>query len=340
MAHSLKVTSPAPRDVWHTLMNVDPESVPYQSPAWLDSLCALGKYEDASRLYETDDGRKILLPFVRRKMRSILSAEGLVTSDELRADDVRAVFADLVQLPFMRVVIRPNPRTGRPWAAGAPPGVLALTRLAHVLDLQGGFQEVWSKRFSKTTRSRIRKAERLGVTVERDTTGQLLPVFYDLLLRSFDRWAVMQHEPRFLTRLRGKARDPLRKFRAIVDTFGPACSIWIARVDGKPAAGSFVLQGGNVNNSRGAMDKDVAASSGAADLLMKLTIEEACRSGCRYYHMGETHSPSLAHFKARFGAEPYAFAEYRLEKMPLTSLDAAMRGLVKRAVGSGRGGIR
>jgi hypothetical protein len=37
--------------------------------------------------------------------------------------------------------------------------------------------------------------------------------------------------------------------------------------------------------------------------------------------MGETGaSESLAHFKSRFGALPYDYAEYRVERLPLTAM--------------------
>ena len=69
-------------------------------------------------------------------------------------------------------------------------------------------------------------------------------------------------------------------------------------------------------------------------LLHRLAIEEACRAGCRYYHMGESgSSASLAQFKRRFGANAYGYAEYRLERLPITSVDAHLRRLVKRLIG-------
>jgi hypothetical protein len=68
-------------------------------------------------------------------------------------------------------------------------------RLAHVLDLEGGFGEVWNHRFTGTARTAASKAERSGLTVERDTTGRLMPAVYELFERSLDRWAEQGHEP-------------------------------------------------------------------------------------------------------------------------------------------------
>ena len=342
---TIKVTSPAPRDVWQALLKVDAEALPYQNPAWLDCICEAGNYEDVSRLYETSDARQFILPLVRRRglpdMLSLAASlpsswgmGGLVGSENIRAEEVAAVFADLARLPFPQIIVRPNPRQGEVWAAAAPRGVTAIPRRAHVLDLEGGFDRVWEERFEKKTRTAVRKAERNGVIVECDTTGRLVPVFYDLLQRSFDRWSHQQHEPRFLTQLRGQNRDPLRKFQIIAKRLGEACRIWIAWVNGQPAAAILVMQYANVNDSRGAMDKEVSARTGANELIQKLAIEDACRAGCRYYHMGESgNSASLSHYKERFGAVAYSYAEYHIERLPITNMNAVLRRIVKRVIG-------
>lgn len=340
-----QVISPAPREVWQALLDVDPEAVPYQNPAWLDCVCSIGNYEDVSRLYQAADGRQFVLPLVRRPglpeaLTPVASLPpgwgmgGLVSSGNIQPEEIAAIFEDLARLPFPKISVRPNPRQGKSWTAAAPRNIIAVPRLAHVLDLEGGFDQVWLKRFDKKTRSAVRKGERSGVVVECDTTGRLVPVFYELLRRSFDRWAQQQHEPRFLTHFRGQMRDPLRKFQMMAERLGDACCIWVAWVNGQPAAAMLVLKYTNVNDSRGAMDKDVAASTGANDLLQSMAIESACRSGCRYYHMGESgSSASLAHFKTRFGAEPYPYAEYHLERFPITRIDAGLRRIVKRVIG-------
>ncbi len=344
-AQPLHVTSPAPREVWQDLLKSDAEALPYQTPAWLDCICAMGGYEDASRLYEFSGSRQLVLPMVRRKgLPAALTTEaslphswgigGLVARGTIHAEEVAAVFADLAGRSVPRTSIRPNPRAGETWAAAAPPGIVKVPRLAHVLDLEGGFERVWTKRFRSTARRNVRKAERAGLVVECDTSGKLVPVFYDLLRRSFDRWARQQHEPRPLARWRGRRRDPLRKFQVIARMLGEACRIWVAWLDGQAAAAIIVLQDANASYIRGAMDKELAGPTRANYVLHRLAIEDACRAGCRYYHMGESgESASLAYFKSRFGATAYPYAEYRLERLPITSVDDRLRGLVKRLIG-------
>ncbi len=342
----LHVTSPVPREVWREVLKSDAGSLVTQTPVWLDCICAMGGYEDASRLYETPEGRQLVLPMVRRKhlpeaLTTVASLPyswgfgGLVAAVEaFQAEEVAAVFADLAGLPFLHASIRPQPLAAETWAAARPPGVITIPRLAHALDLEGGFERVWTKRFASETRSAVRKAERAGLVVECDTSGKLVPVYYDLFRRSVDRWAYQQHEPLLLARWRSQQRDPLRKFQLIARALGEACRIWIAWVNGQPAAAILVLQGANAHYTRGAMDKALAGPTRANDLLHRLAIEEACRAGCRYYHMGESGaSASLANFKSRFGAIAHPYAEYRLERLPITSIDDRLRRLVKRLIG-------
>ena len=65
---------------------------------------------------------------------------------------------------------------------------------------------------------------------------------------------------------------------------------------------------------------------------MKL-IEEACRAGRRWYHMGDsTPSSSLAEFKRRFGAGEEHHTVYLLERWPLTAAEQLAKSAVKRVL--------
>ncbi|HEU5348992.1 MAG TPA: GNAT family N-acetyltransferase, partial [Ktedonobacterales bacterium] len=105
-------------------------------------------------------------------------------------------------------------------------------------------------------------------------------------------------------------------------------------VEGKPAASIIVLHhASNASYWRGAMDKDIADPSRANFLLHRRSIEDACARGCRYYHMGESgDSGSLAYFKEGFGAEPYRYEEYHVERLPITRLVKRARNVAGRIV--------
>ena len=62
-------------------------------------------------------------------------------------------------------------------------------------------------------------------------------------------------------------------------------------------------------------------------------ITDAVALGARSYHLGESGtSASLGRFKEQFGARGHDYAEYRDERIPLSTLDAAVRRAVKRAI--------
>ena len=341
----MNVTSPAPRSAWREVHAADGEALVAQTPEWVDAVCAGGDYADASRLYETRHGTRIVLPLVRKRgpwpkalaprysMPHAWGMGGLLADRPVRPADVSEVVADLASGPALRTAIRPNPLHGSLWAAAAQrPGVAAVERRAHVIDLDGGPDAVF-KRFGRSARAGVRKAERCGIEVECDSTGRLVPVFYELLELSVRRWAEQQHEPLALAQWRARRRDPLEKFVHIATAVGDTLKVWVAWKDGAPAAAMLVLLGANASDTRGAMNKELAAPTNANDLLQWMAIEDACRAGCRSYHLGESGtSRSLAHFKEKFGARPVPYSEYRIERLPLTRAEGLSRDLVKRTL--------
>jgi hypothetical protein len=344
-AERLRVTSPAPRRVWRELQAEDPFALVTQTPEWLESMCELGRYADASRLYEREDGRRLVLPMVRRRPGGgSLALEssfgegwgmgGLVGPGGVTLEDVSLVVGDLAARTVLRTLIRPNPLLASEWAAACGPSVRAVPRLAHVLDLEDGFDHVWRKRFTHMARNNVRRAERAGLVVERGSGDEHVEAFYRLFEASLERWSAKQHEPLWLTRLRGHLRDPARKFRVLARRLGDAFSIWLALSSDRPVAASVVLRGANAHCIRAVFDERAARTSGPNYLLHACAIRDACDAGCRHYHFGESgHSTPLAFFKTRFGATAYPYAEYRLERLPLTPVDRTMRRAAKRLVG-------
>lgn len=344
-AGAVRITSPAPRDVWNELLREDREALVFQSPAWVDTLSAAQGYRDVSRLYEFSNGRKLLLPLVRRpglpaaiavqaSMPHSWGMGGLIAPGGLFSEEVLAVIDDLSRLGSLQTTIRPNPLFAVPWQAATAAGVVSTPMVAHILDLEGGFDNVWSKRFTSETRTSVRKAERSGLVVECDSTGRLVPAFYQLFMQSVQRWAGMQHEPLSLSRWRARRRDPISKFEHMARVLGDRFRVWVAWLDERPVASLIVLQGANASYTRGAMDKELAGPTRANQLLHRMAIEDACLSGCRRYHMGESGtSTSLAQFKSRLGAVAYPYAQYTVERLPFTNFDRGVRRVIKSLIG-------
>jgi Acetyltransferase (GNAT) domain len=346
MTVTLTAVGSAARPAWTRALASDPSALVSQTPAWLDCVCDVGRYADATRAYRTSDGRELVLPLARvRRLPDAAGVEssmpfgwstgGLVSSGgRVLREDVAAVVADLEAQRRLRVAVRPSPSAYPVWEDAVPSGVVRTMHTSQALDLSGGFDEVWSRRFSSNVRRACRRAERLGLTVECDDAGRLIGAFDELYRRSIARWAGQQHEPERLAQWRGQRRDPRRKFSVVAERVGRGCRVWLARRSGEPAAAIIVLTHGEHSTYwRGAMDRELISGTGANELLHRLAIEDACASGRRWYHMGETApGSSLARFKRGFGAVEQPHAGYRFERLPLTAMDAQLRRQVKRVL--------
>jgi hypothetical protein len=335
----------AARPAWERVLAADPAATISQTPAWLDCVCAVGPWRDATRVYATDDARELVLPLVRRRgSPQALLVEGsmpfgwgngglLCGGGELSPADVAAVVAELSRRRPVRISLRPGPAREESWSRGMPASAARAPHFSQSVDLAGGFAAV-AARFSKSARRNVRRAEKGPLSVEWQEGGRLVPVFDRLYRASVDRWAAHHHEPRALARWRARRRDPRRKFETVAERLGPACRIGVAWLAGEPAAAIVVLSHGQHDTSwRAAMDQELAAGTSANELLLSLAIEEACRAGRRWYHMGDSApSSSLAEFKRRFGAKGEHHTAYLLERWPLTAAEQHAKRAVKRVV--------
>ena len=340
----LRVTSPAPRAEWRQVLAADPDALVPQSPEWVDAMCATERVEDASRLYETERGARIVIAMVRRagawpgrlapqaSMPMNWGMGGLVVDGEPTEADLAAIVADIASGPALRTQVRPNPLRDDHWRTAAEHGAVRVPRRAHVLDLRPGADEVF-KAMRSEARRHTRRAERFGVEVESAAGAALIGDFYGLFELSVERWAAQQNEPLALARWRAQRRDPLEKFEQMAESLGEAMRVYVARREGVPVAARVVLIGANCNDTRGAMDKEGVGDSGASALLQWQVIKDACEAGCRSLHMGESGSSAgLAHYKEKFGARPVDYSEYRFERLPLSRADSLARGAVKRVL--------
>lgn len=345
MTVSLVAVGAHARAAWEQALAMDDDALVSQTPAWMDCVCASGRYEDATRAYQTEDGRPVILPLARlRKPKPVRTMSsmpfgwgtgGLVSSDgPVRPDDVASVLADLLHEPLLVAAVRPAPTAADAWAPAVPEGAVRIPHMSQIVPLDGGFDCVW-RAFSSSVRRNCRKAVRRDVSAERDDTGRLVPVFDALYRRCVDRWARQQHEPRWLAHWRSRHRDPVEKFQNVAARLGPACQVWVAWRAGEAIASVVVVTHGCQSTMwRAAIDKDAGRGTGATELLHQLAIEEACEKGHRLFHLGDSApSSSLAHNKRGFGARDAWYYGYRFERLPVTAVDQFVRRQAKKVIG-------
>ncbi len=347
---AVRVTSPAPRAAWESLVRSDPTAVVGQSPKWRDAVVAGGRYDDASVHYAFPSGREVVLPLARPRWQpswatvvsswpQVWGIGGPLTSDgTISPAEAATVLADAERRGTLASGITLSHAADPTWLGAA--GRFEVEDLGcYVLDLDGGFDEVWQKRFRGTARTAVRKAERSGLEVEVGRSGRLLGVYAHLHEMSVRRRAAALGEPVWLSRLRmGRVSSTPRQLALVAAQFGEECATWVARRDGTPVAAIVVLTSGTqAKYWRGAMDKDLGTPVRANDLLQRLAIEEACKDGYRCYDMGGAHPGSpLAVYKTKLGAAPHHTHELRARRAPARLAHTARlrtETLVKNAMG-------
>ncbi len=352
MDSNVEILSPAPRDLWQKAISPQSGALLSHTPLWLDTICAVDGWADASRLYMWPSGKYLVLPMVGKRIGGLTTIEdsfppgwgfgGVISSGNITSDELAIVMADLTSSRHsFRLHMCPNSLQGDAWSQVIPAGnwrTIVRQRNAHVIDLEGGTNAVWN-RLSQSARRNIRKAQKQGVEVECDTTGRLLGVFEELWLLSTQRWAAQYDEPVWLTRMRARHFNPAKRWPQIAKRTG-GVAIWLARSHGEPAAAIVILRGPNDHYTRGAMRKDLAGPTRANALLQWLAIQDACQRDVRWYHMGQSGIASddpVGVFKESFGARAYAFPEFQMEQLPVTYLTGLARASAKRLFTISRG---
>src|SRR3954469_1612933 len=249
------IITPAPREAWWEVVSTDPRATIFQTPGWLDAICATGKFIDVSRLYMTE-ARTVVLPLVRRRGIPALlaidasppaywSTGGVVAAGGPSVAAATMGWKDRLGPRIAGTRIRPHYETRETWRAAAPRGVRAIEQRVHVLDLSGGYGEVWRSRFSSSVRRAIRKGEAAGLEVEVGSSERLAVELHQLYVT----WLRLRAQDRGLPPAILLAHNPMRespqKFAAVAAKLGDNCQFLIARRHGELVAGMMLLTHGD-----------------------------------------------------------------------------------------------
>jgi hypothetical protein len=103
-----KPLNPAPRDLWRDALAVNSDALLSHTPEWLDTICAVDGWMDASRLYVWPSGRHLVLPMVGKGIGEFIAVEdslphgwgfgGLVGAGTVTPDEAASVFVDLAAI--------------------------------------------------------------------------------------------------------------------------------------------------------------------------------------------------------------------------------------------------
>ena len=160
-----------------------------------------------------------------------------------------------------------------------------------VVDLTVGFEALRDNHFARTVRQKLRKRRRGradGVEIEVDSTGRLIPVFYDIYRAWVDRWISRSGLPPHLPASRPSA-GTVEKFETVAAMMGDRLP-GVRRLAQRAAGRSRItlVHGEHAIGWRSYSIKELAGAGGGEHLHPgRRPPADACHSGCRYFDLGQ-----------------------------------------------------
>jgi len=282
-------------------LSARPEGSFFQTPAWLDAVVrAEPRFRIVTVLAEDDTGAlRAACPFVaarRMGVRFLYAGAwgtygGILAVDAEAAAAARAGVAALAR-DWRGALVRVHDFA----ATLATAGWREHDEICQVLDLPAEPDVLFRTAFTAQNRNKIRKAEKLGVTVRRADDSAALAAYAELYRES-------------AARLHIAAPGRERLFAALAGVRG--VDVWLAEKDGETIAGLLnFTHGGQVMNWGNVSRRDAWGVS-PNNLLHWRALERACADahGPRLYNFGaSTGLPGVETFKASFGARAHRYA--------------------------------
>jgi hypothetical protein len=198
-------------------------------------------------------------------------------------------------------------------AGGSPPANgSAGQRTTSVLDLRAGFEAVWTDAFTSKNRNMVRKAEKRGLRIARETSQERADDYYDIYAAASQRWGY--DAPPY----------PQALFRELVAS--GHTELWLAYDDDGPVSGALLLDGSDdllYWSGATVPGKQALAPSNA---LLSETIRSACERGVAYLDFGASDGlPGVEKFKQSFGAQAREYQVTELRSFGYRILERLQR---------------
>ena len=176
------------------------------------------------------------------------------------------------------------------------------TLFTQALDLREGFDKV-KKGFRKGHKANIKVARREGVEVDVAATLETVTAYYNIYRDSLRRW--------------GRQAGGFYPGRLFYNLFrqpeyGRAIRLWVARWNGVVIGGALIFYHNEHAVYWHGVVHPAYMNLHAAHLLLSTAIEDACRSGFRWFDFNPSGGlKGVEHFKNGFGTRYLEFYSYR-----------------------------
>jgi hypothetical protein len=299
---------PLPDERWDAIVAASPGASGFQSRAWFEARARFRpKYEARCLGLELSSGETVALPLLVRKGvlrqgllgRAVANTEyayggPLLAGRHLGDRDWREI--DAARSPLGRIDVPGNPHEPAPaWLVERDP---LLADRTHVIALDRDPLEG----FEPSARRAVRKAEREGVTVERESGAGALAAYRAILDDTVRRWGPDADQ--------GEPWDVVEAVLA-----SPCAELWLARSkDGRAAAGGvFLLTPAIALYWHGAMLAELAELR-PANALHAAVLRDAREKGRALYDLGRDPTgggEGVRRFKRSLGAREVELRGWR-----------------------------
>lgn len=188
--------------------------------------------------------------------------------------------------------------------------------LTHLIDLEGGFDKIWSDSFDKSKRKQTKRAERRGVSVIESTSLGEAARFYDI----------------YASRVRahgGKIHYPQKLFIDLVKNSGRNVKLFLSYHENQLLGGQLCFYYKDMviawYGSTTMESRDLQASTS----LYAHCIRHACEHGYKWFNLGGSiGKDSLMDYKMSFGGVPHQY-NFSLRRSPMGKIAAVLKKFKK-----------
>jgi CelD/BcsL family acetyltransferase involved in cellulose biosynthesis len=173
----------------------------------------------------------------------------------------------------------------------------------HVVDISGGFDQVWHERFDKPRRRRARRAEENGVRVRQGSGPEDVARFLDVYRERLDDWKTGRGHPEAL-------------FQALVARGGDRVRLYLAEHEGAVVGGHLNFYYKEAVVAWYGMTSVRAGDTQAGTLLYVVCMRDACAGGFRTYNLGASLGKrSLVEYKESLGGVAHRYRMLRRRRI-------------------------
>lgn len=286
---------------WWEIVNAVPSATFFHTPTWSQIVCgSFPGARDGTQIFRLPDGTRVLFPCteVNAGMRGIFKEchstypglyGGFVCERPMTYAEAHAIWVRL-RSPRRSYRVVSNPFDDEN-GFHCPPEKPS-EDFAHVLDLSGGFDEVYRHCFQGYVRNQARKAQKSGVEVNTTSDEVGVMTYFNLYTKSLRRWGekvTWEH--------------PCDYYIKMVKVGLPSVELRLAELDSKVIAGAICCFWGRVAHMRATAFDYEYRQLRPNTLLYQEFIRTACERGYRYFDLGTSAGlEGVIKFKESFGA--------------------------------------